>query len=63
MPNGKRDSKGFNPLEDPKILRDQLYRAQKALFFAKTVREAKVLQDRINFLRQKMKDMENNKKK
>ena len=40
---------------DVGFFEDQLYEAQRSLFLARSVREAKFLSNRINFLRQQLK--------
>lgn len=40
---------------DTMFFEEQLYEAQRSLFLARSVREARFLSDRINFLRQQMK--------
>ena len=40
---------------DVGFFEDQLYEAQRSLFLARSVRQAKFLSDRINFLRQQLK--------
>jgi len=40
---------------DVGFFEDQLYEAQRNLFLARSVRQAKFLSDRINFLRQQLK--------
>ncbi len=40
---------------DVGFFEDQLYEAQRSLFLARSVREARFLSDRINFLRQQLK--------
>ncbi len=40
---------------DVAFFEDQLYEAQRSLFLARSVREARFLSDRINFLRQQLK--------
>ncbi len=47
----------IDPLQDQRVLQYQLYLAQMSLFSAKSVREAKAIQDRINFLKQKLKNL------
>ncbi len=40
---------------DMGFFEEQLYEAQRSLFLARSVREARFLSDRINFLRQQIK--------
>lgn len=44
--------------EDVSFFEEQLYDAKQALFEAKTVREIKFLQTKINYLSQKVQEME-----
>ena len=42
------------------FLQEQLMEAQQSLFFARSVKEAKFLQSRINFLKQRVKETKGN---
>jgi len=44
--------------EQVRFFEEQLFEAKQALFFAKTVREVKFLQNKINYLREKLKELE-----
>jgi predicted nucleic acid-binding Zn-ribbon protein len=44
-------------LEEIAMIEEQLYEAQNALFRAKTVREAKFLQNKIEYLRKRAKEL------
>jgi len=50
--NGK-----FHDMEQARFFEEQLFEARQALFFAKTVREAKFIQTKIIYLAQKVKEM------
>ncbi|MBI2546978.1 MAG: hypothetical protein HYW23_00850 [Candidatus Aenigmarchaeota archaeon] len=59
MSNGFRISRTGNGTslidEHNDFLKEQLMDAQQSLFFAKSVKEAKFLQSRINYLRERLK--------
>ncbi len=45
------------------FLQEQLMDAQQSLFFARSVKEAKFLQSRINFLKLRLNDIKTNKRR
>ena len=49
--------------EHNEFLQEQLMEAQQSLFFARSVKEAKFLQSRINFLKLRLNDIKANKRK
>jgi len=53
--NGK-----FHSIEQARFFEEQLYEAKQALFFAKTVREVKFIQNKISYLSQKLKETNDN---
>ncbi|MEM5802190.1 MAG: hypothetical protein QXQ18_02265 [Candidatus Aenigmatarchaeota archaeon] len=55
--SNKTMTKGFDPLKDIRFLHEQLFLTKQALFSARSVREIKALQDRINFLMKKIKEL------
>lgn len=52
--NGNRINGNHFIDEHNQFLREQLMEAQQSLFFARSVKEAKFLQLRINFLKQRL---------
>jgi hypothetical protein len=44
-------------IEQARFFEEQLFEAKQALFFVKTVREAKFLQSKITYLSQKVKEL------
>ena len=48
---------GRNPLTDPQFVQEELFDTQRALFSAKTVKEMKFLQSKLNFLKMKAKEI------
>jgi hypothetical protein len=44
-----------NIIDDPEFIEEELFRTQQALFTAKSVREVKFLQNKINYLKEKIK--------
>ena len=60
MVNGNRHSNGrmtnWFVDEHNQFLQEQLIEAQQSLFFARSVKEAKFLQSRINYLKQRIKE-------
>ncbi len=51
-----------NPLNDPQFVEEELFDTQRALFSAKTVREMKFLQSKLNFLKLKAKEINGKKR-
>ncbi len=52
--NGKTNGNRLIEVHN-QFLQEQLMESQQALFFAKSVKEAKFLQSRINFLKERLK--------
>jgi hypothetical protein len=44
-----------NIIDDPEFIEEELFRTQQALFSAKSVKELKFLQNKINYLMEKKK--------
>ncbi|MEM7826514.1 MAG: hypothetical protein QW451_02715 [Candidatus Aenigmatarchaeota archaeon] len=44
--------------ENIRFFQEQLLEAQQALFFARTIKQARFLQNKIKYLREKIKEME-----
>lgn len=56
MPNGTRMNRGRLVDVHNQFLQEQLMEAQQSLFFARSVKEMKFLQNKIDFLKQRLKD-------
>ena len=67
MTNGFRTGNGKMTIglisEHNEFLREQLMEAQQAIFFARSVKEAKFLQTRIDFLKLRLNDIKAKKRK
>lgn len=59
MKMNHKNGKDFNPLDNQLFLEEQLFLTQRSLFIAKSVKEIQFLQNKLKFLKMKMKEVRN----